>query len=117
MKSDAEIKEWIDSKDALSKLELGRFLYGYKNANNVTNKWWFYVLQTKKLTKLYQYKIDKINKAGIRNDKEYIQKLLENDIRLKQAGTRNQVAYLKKFYNINISRATLMKWRKEKCED
>lgn len=116
MKSEAEIKRYIDSRKVLTKNELGRFIYGYKNNTVLTEKWWIYVLQTKDLKELYnekqrriKYENKKHNKSH--KDKQRILELLKKDIRLKNAGTRKQTEYLLRFYNIKVSRRTLMKWR------
>lgn len=112
MKSEAEIKDYIDSRKVLSKIELSKFIYGYKNAHYKTEKWWLYVLHTKNLVKLYKEKQKRIYTSCIHKDKERILELLRTDERLKNAGDRNRVKYLKQFYNIEISRPTLQRWRK-----
>lgn len=114
MKSEAEIKRYIDSRKVLTKNELGRFIYGYKNNTVLTEKWWIYVLQTKDLKELYNEKQRRIkykNHNKSHKDKQRILELLKKDIRLKNAGTRKQTEYLLRFYNIKVSRRTLMKWR------
>ena len=113
LRSEAEIKEFIDSRKVLSKIELGKFIYGYKNTHQKTDEWWLYVLQTKNLEKLYKEKQKRINTSCIHKDKKRILELLKTDERLKNSGTRNQVKYLQQFYNISTNRVTLTRWRKE----
>ena len=116
LRSEAEIKEFIDSRKVLSKIELSRFIYGYKNANKKTERWWLYVLQTKNLEKLYKEKQKRINTSSLHKDKERILVLFETDERLKNAGARNRVKYLKQFYNISVERSTLQKWSKQNAK-
>lgn len=116
MPSEAEIKEFIDSREVLSKIELSKFIYGTKQTTtDRTNKWWIYTLQTKDLEKLYNEKQKRITHPD--PNKEKILNLIATDERLRNSGTRNQVKYLRQFYDIKINRNTLMKWRKEICED
>lgn len=118
MPSEAEIKEFIDSREVLSKIELSKYIYGYKkNCTRLVEKWWLYTLHTKDLENLYNEKQKRINQANTRPDKQMIIDLLKTDERLKNSGTRKQAEYLKKFYGISTSRCTLKRWRKEICED
>lgn len=64
MRTDEEIKKFIDEREVLTRTELSKFIYGYKQLGNSRSlKWWLYVLETKDLTKLKEFAKDKI-KAG-----------------------------------------------------
>lgn len=113
-KTDEEIKEYIDSREVLSKVELSRFVYGYKSiATALIEKWWIYTLQTKNLKKLHDEKQKRINHDA---NKQKILQLLKTDLRLMNAGTRKQAEYLQKFYNIKVNRNSLQRWRKNNAK-
>jgi len=120
MKTEAEIKDFIDSRKVLTTIELSKFILGYKSLNYaIVKTWWFYVLQTKDLEELQKYKAQKIREAHKYREydshpqKKTVLKLMKKDIRLKNAGTRKMSEYLLRFYNIKISRIALKRWRKE----
>lgn len=108
MKSELEIKEFIDSREVLSKNELGRFIYGYKNSHELTLKWWLYVLHNKNLVKLKKYQKEK---ETHNSQKERILGLISKDKRLRECGTRKMIKILNEIYNIKTNRRSIQHWR------
>ena len=92
MKTDAEIKEWIDSREAFTQNELSKFIHGYKiNNNKLTRKWWAYVLETKDWTALKDYR----NKKNRLDYFERFYKIYKKDKRLQECGCRKAKKILK----------------------
>jgi hypothetical protein len=108
-KSDLEIKEFIDSREVLTKRELTEFIYGelkdYRLNSKFINNAWDYALQTKNWQKMKEYQKTRI-KYG--NKLTHIPELLElskTDKRLLEFGKRKLVKFLNEHYGIIISLA------------
>jgi len=89
MRTDAEIKQWIDERGVLTQSELGKHIYGshqaFINRNKSLIRWWGYVLETKnvKLIKEYQKsRIEKSQRGRFRNDKEKICEIIRSNPKL-----------------------------------
>lgn len=115
-RTDKEIKEWIDSKDVLTRRELTMFMQpGRKTRGNETNvrfcKWWDYVLKTKDWNKLKEYAADKV-KSNLNKERfEEFVKLYKSDIRIREYGKVRGSKYLKKKYNLELHPTTLKRYK------
>lgn len=104
MKTDAEIKEWIDSREAFTQNELNKFIYGYGNSNGkLTCKWFAYALKTKGWTALRDYR----NKKNRLDYFERFYEIYKKDKRLQECGYRKAKKILKNIYNIDYGLKTL----------
>ncbi len=106
LKSDEEIKDFIDSRKALTKRELSVFIYGQKSGNPRVDKFWGYVLETKNWKDLKEYQRKK-NRLDIF---ENFKKIYKKDKRLQENGIKNITKLLKEIYNIKLSYSTLSKY-------
>lgn len=113
-RSDAEIKEFIDSREVLTKCELVKFVYGENRYEKLKVKFinnaWNYALQTKNWQKMKEYQEFKI-KFG--NKSVYFPKLLDlskTDKRLFEFGKRKLVKFLNEHYGMIISLATAQRF-------
>lgn len=116
MKSDPEIKEWIDSKEALTKNELGKFIYGYK-ASTVSpkvEKYWLYVIETKDLMKLKKYAYDKEqHKDRLDPILERIAGIYRTDPRFNSIGGKSAYKLFKRLYGVDCKERTFQKYHKK----
>jgi len=121
-KTEAEIKEFIDSREVLMKSELIRFIYpnyDYKKAGGYYTKlkflrWWDYVLQTKDWAKLKEhrnYREKNANKKGERFNR--VREIYKTDNRLQEFGKRRIRNLLIKVYDLDIPLASLARYLKE----
>ena len=117
MKSDGEIKQWIDSKAVLTYNELSRFIYGYKGGTpNIVNKYWGYVLQTKKWDKIKEYQTSKINNGQLNvNRFEKIKEIMKTDKRIREAGCKTGSKLLKTLYDITIAPYQFNQYKRKIC--
>jgi len=115
---DKEIKEWIDSKKVLTKIELAMFIYGDKKrarkatTNPIICKYWDYVLSTKKMKELRLYKELKINNGHRREDADKIRSIIKKDKRF-DCGTKRGKKLMLDLYGIAISRHCIGNYIKE----
>jgi len=106
MKSDAEIKQWIDSKEAITKKELSIFIYGYwKNSLRLVKKWWDYILENKDWRKQREYKEKRIKNGSLKFPQ--VPEILKTDKRFFNIGVKKTVKLLKQIYNIEIGNTTI----------
>lgn len=111
MKTDEEIKQWIDEREVLTKIELSKFIYGVNGRNyvtkNKTNRWWNYALKTKQWDKLREHRDYKMNNP--RTDLRYkqVHDLMQKDIRFKDVGKRRAQSLIKSIYKLDIPLATV----------
>lgn len=114
MKSEKEIKEFIDSKEVITQRELNKFIYGYTGGdrNSKFRHWWDYVLKTKDWKKLKEYRDKKI--TSLNNGKfETFKKLYDKDERLRMYGTKRQKKLLLNIYGLDYGRTTLAAYNKK----
>ena len=116
MRTDEEIKEWIDSREALTKNELYEFKRGHKRYGGRDNvwlkKWWDYVLKTKDWEKLREYREHKIENWNVNTDKyKRFHEIIEEDKRLLVFGSRYLKKWLKKHYNLELARSTIQRYK------
>ena len=125
MKTDAEIKEFIDGREALTIREVNIFLHPNWNNASISKslsckssgklrRWWQYVLETKEWQKLREhkeYKINNANQKGERFDK--FRKIYQSDQRMQEFGKRRIRNLLIKVYDLDIPLATLGRYIKE----
>lgn len=117
MKSESEIKEFIDSREVLTKYELVQFIYGERNRGelkaNITRKFWEYTLATKDWKSLKKYQQLRIRIGGRPDFISKLTKISKSDKRLLEFGRYKLTQLLKDQYNITISRATAGKFIKQ----
>lgn len=118
MKTDEEIKDFIDSREVLTRIELVEFIYGQKNKRHKTafpkvQKYWLYVLQTKDMVKLRKYAEEKIRIGNHRKDAERIRTIIAEDERFN-CGSKKASKLMNDIYNIRISRSIVNNYLKEK---
>ncbi len=116
MRSDEETKEFIDSKEVITRTELSMFMYGYKKPSAECRivKWWDYVLQTKDWDKLKKYRTAKINHTDIPCDRyNKIKQIYLTDPRLKNTGKRTTRRILRDVYKICLSDTTVSRYLKK----
>ena len=116
MKTDAEIKEFIDGREALTKCELMRFMYlGFvKNQGCMTRpqakRWWFYVLETKKWEVLKEYKKEKMLLTAVNTGESNKKRHRAND--KKRRGKKyNRLTYLSDTGQRINNHQQVAKWR------
>lgn len=118
MKTDQEIKDFIDNREVLTRGEIAEFIYGRKNKHSTSspriNKYWLYVLQTKNMLKLREYAERKIRIGNHRGDAERIRTIIAEDERFN-CGSRKAFKLMKDIYNIHISRNIVRNYLREKC--
>jgi len=124
LKTDTEIKDWIDEREVLTQNELSRFMWGYVGSYSLTKNgkvhqtklgaWWDYVLNSKNLEKLKQYKQNKIyaNKQNFHKQKDKICEILKTDERFV-CPAEKAIPLFKKIYKINVSEHAINKYKKE----
>ena len=123
MKTDKEIKDWIDKQDVLTRADLRRFMYptlGYNRIGTKSkprfNKFWDYVLSTKDWEKLREYKESRISFGGKSNlDKDKFnkyKKAFESDIRIREAGKRLSQKLLEQHFSLKIGTSTIQRYKK-----
>lgn len=115
MKSDKEIVDFIDSKEALTKVELSRFIYGYKSTNTKkVNDYWLYVIKTKDLMKLKVHAYDKeTHKDRLDPILERIQGIYRTDPRFNSIGGKSAYKLFKRLYGIDCVERTFQKYHKQ----
>jgi len=108
MKSDSEIKQWIDERGAMTQAELGRFIYEttHYTRSTRTEKWWGYVLSTKNFAKLRQYRVDKINSRFNTELFDKIKGIYLKDKRLQGVGHKLGKKLLRQLYGVEVARST-----------
>lgn len=124
MKSDNEIKEWIDSREVMTMRELAAFLYGKGNRSTGNPRfllWWGYVLQTKNLTDLKLHRERKIITQGGWGmvSPERVQRAREiilSDPRLLASGYKRGLRILENVYGIKMSITTYKKIKRQSNE-
>jgi hypothetical protein len=106
-KSDLEIKEFIDSREVLTKCELVKFVYGENRYDKLKVKFinnaWNYALQTKNWQKMKEYQKTKIKYGHKSTHIPELLKLSKIDKRLLEFGKRKLVKFLNEHYGIIIS--------------
>jgi len=115
---DNRIKNWIDAREALTINELKLFIFGYKSSRLDKEKlyyWWNYVLKTKDLIKLREYKKNKINNFN-KEKFELFKELYNKDERLRNCGHRTIKKVLENVYNIKLGKYNIKRFKKL-CED
>lgn len=108
MKSDDEIQEWIDRRDVTTQRELMTFIYGYYSGkrHKLFCKWWLYVIETKDLVKLNEYRESRINVAFNVKLFERIKEIYNKDPRIKEVGVKSGTKLLNSLYGITIPKST-----------
>jgi len=112
LKTDTEIKDWIDEREVLTQSELSMFIYGYKKAS--CHRHWDYVLETKNIKSLKEYKnyVYANRPLMTHRHKEIICDILKvNSGVIKKWGARRIVKWFKEIYNIDVGRTTIKKYR------
>jgi len=116
MKSDDEIKEWIDSREVVTQTELWKFIYGYSKGDYtpIFTKWWLYVIEYKDLSKLKNYANQKI-KDGRFNHELFnkVKSVYDSDARLRDLGYRLGARLLKNVYGIEIAKTTYHSYKRK----
>ena len=89
MKSEQEIKDFIDSKEALTFNELQRFVKGRTTGNpsELERRMWSYVLATKDCKTLREYKL-KVYTHNIELSFDEFNKIYNKDERFQKYGRR-----------------------------
>jgi hypothetical protein len=116
LRSDKEIKEFIDSREALTQRELMLFMHNtmdFQIRYTRDLKWWAYVLDTKDWQKLKAYKHFKINEKNIKSGhyNEY-KKIYFKDERIRNSGVRGNRKLLKSIYDIHVSLSSIKRYRR-----
>ena len=113
--SENEIKQWIDGKDTVTQTELMKFMRGYYTGKRYGrfSKWWLYVIETKNLTKLREYAVQK-QQQGRFNIKLFneIKKAYIKDTRIQEAGVKMGTKLLNSLYGINVAITTYRSYLK-----
>ena len=117
MKTDTEIKEFIDSREVLSKNDLCEFVYGIRRgytSHERIYKWWEYVLRTKEWSKLRCYKEHKINNGnfGVENFNKY-KEIYDKDLRIREAGSRKAQKILENVYSFHLARNIIINYKRK----
>jgi len=116
MKTDNEIKEWIDSREVVTQTELIKFMYGYYTGvrKQKFTEWWAYIIETKDLVKLRQYSTDK-QLRGNRNMELFnkVKSVYTEDPRLQQSGCKSGIKLLKTIYGIEVALTTYKAYLKQ----
>jgi len=115
MKSDQEVIDFIDSKEALTRSEISMFLYGTKQETGQSRiqKFWAYVLKTKDPVKLREYVTQKIVNGNRRKDADKIRKIIKTDIRFHGCGAYMASKLMQSVYKIRISISCISPYLKE----
>ena len=122
MKTDQEIKEFIDDREALTQSDLVRFAYnktgritgGALFLRNRLRKWWDYVLETKDWEELRRYKEDILKNANKKVERlEQVRKIYQTDKRLQEFGKRRIRNLLIEVYDLDIPLPSLARYIKE----
>ena len=120
IKTDEVIKEFIDSKEALTKIELSKFIYGYKTSgqkgNPILIRWWIYALETKDWAKLKEYQKKKINDNNESRrviDLEIVKRIYNTDPRVNNCGFKKFTTILKNVYGYKVSVKTVGNYLKQ----
>lgn len=125
MKTDQEIKDWIDEREVFCKKELIIFMFNKNNGGRLHNKrfigFWDYVLETKDWGKLKKYIRHKNfgSNGAKKGDKYYRKKfkkfeeVYKSDKRLAEMGCVRTSNFLNAFYNLELNPATIIKYKKE----
>ncbi len=103
MKSEEEIKDFIDSKEALTFTELQKFIRGYNSGKimRLENKMWDYVLATKDCKILRNYKIKRLTNNAELSFDEFNQ-IYNKDERFRKYGRKRIKKLLEEQYQKNI---------------
>lgn len=115
IKTDPEIKQWIDSREVVTKSELSQFIYGYNSTNTQkVNRYWLYVLDTKDLAKLKKYAYDK----ETHNDRlnpilERIAGIYRTDPRFNSLGGKASYKLFNRLYGVDCNERTFQKYHKK----
>lgn len=112
--TDTEIKNFIDSREALTQRELSLFIFGDSRSLTCSaelTKWWGYVIDTKGLVKINEHRKQKITRGG-EELFNLVKEKYNNDIRLRELGYKSGCKLLKKLYGINIGAETYRTYRK-----
>lgn len=127
MKTDQEIKEFIDGREVLIRRDLVKFMYRKYNGGCLHSKrlikFWNYVLKTKSWEDLRKYQ-DKRNRSGgnkkgdkykrIKFDK-YCE-IYKKDKRLEEFGLNRATKLLENIYGLKLSPIAVYHYKKEiKC--
>ena len=110
MKSDQEIKCWIDNREVLTRAELANLICNHnlkttRMESPTIRRWWDYILKTKdsiKLREYAEYKIKDKQRGKFKKFDEFKEIYLKDE-RLKTTGKRAGARLLKNVYNIVIS--------------
>jgi len=116
MPTDTEIKQYIDSREALSKNDLSKFIYGYPRATTTTlvNKYWLYVIETKDLMKLKKYAYDKEqHKDRLDPILERIAGIYRTDPRFNSLGGKASYKLFKRLYGVDCAERTFQNYHKK----
>lgn len=121
MKSEQEIKDWIDSREVLTRRDLARFMYESKLRPGTKSRpkfyrMWDYVLETKDWNKLKEYLTSKHSEGGKKNrdqDKfNAYKKAYNSDIRIRTYGKRLSQKILKLHHNLELGTSTINRYKK-----
>ena len=123
MKTDAEIKEFIDGREVLTQTDLTRFIYPIWNENSIkkgmsqkyrVKGWWQYVLETKEWQKLRENKEYKQRTNNLKVERfNKFRKIYQSDQRMQEFGKRRIRNLLIKVYDLDIPLATLGRYIKD----
>ncbi len=114
LKTDDEIKQFIDAHEVITRNELSRFIYGYKDSTNRRRlqRWWEYVLKTKDWLKLQSHAEAKINHTYITRERyNQFKKIYLEDPRL--VGKRTSKTILKEVYGVDLSISAISRYLKK----
>ena len=107
MKTDTEIKDWIDKQKVLTKRELNKFVYGHTAIHTArVDRLWLYVIATKNLYKLKKHKEKRIKEYNTSPNYEIFKKLFKKDMRLRN-GSKSAKKILKNVYDIEMPRTSI----------
>lgn len=117
MKTDKEIRDFIDSKEVLTQRELNEFIYGYWKTvipGTTIYKYWQYVLQTKDWKKLRNYRENKINFTNFKmeNFNKY-KEIYEKDSRIRERGSRYAQRILEQVYKFHLARNIIISYKRK----
>lgn len=119
MKTDKEIKDWIDSQEVLTMMELYHFVCPWTKRNRPgkqerkrINDYWGYVLETKDWGKLREYRNKKINRGSFKQDNfDKFKEIYSSDKRIREAGKRKTKTLLNEVYNLNIGLQAIVNYK------
>lgn len=112
MKTDQEIIDFIDSREVLTRNELSKFIYGYKNTSlTKVKRFWLYAIETKDLAKLKQHAYDKETHKD-RTDLilERVKSIYTTDSRFNNIGGKSAYKLFKKLYGIDCNMRTFQRY-------